>query len=142
MIGKAGEHIACADLFLSGWVASIAAEGQGYDILAEREGRVIRIAVKSTACARPRRTGARDAYCFHIEKRRPVAPRRLPYTIADADVIALVAVDSRRVGYMPVGCPTLVWVFNEDAAPNERRFGPKVSCMRRFDQISLETALG
>lgn len=142
MLGKAGEHIAAADLFLTGWVVAFAAEGQTYDLIAEKEGRLIRVAVKATAEARPRRKGARDAYCFTVARRHPRV-RRLLYTRADCDVVALVAVDARRVAYISIDrCPSIVWVFNENAAPAERRFGPKVSCMRRFDQHSFEDACG
>lgn len=143
LIGKAGEHMVCADLFTLGWVAVLASEGQSYDVIAEKSGRLIRVAVKSTAEARPRRSGARDAYCFHIHKRRPIPPKRMPYATDDADVMALVALDQRRVGYLPiVGCPSIVWIFNDDATPANRRFGPRVSCMRRFDQMNLEGVCG
>lgn len=143
MLGKAGEHVVCADLFMRGWIATIASEGQGYDVIAERDGTMVRVAVKSTGQAQPRRTGARDAYRFDVTKRRPVAPKRMRYTRRDCDLIALVTLDTKRVGYLSVdGCPTLIWIFNDDAAPAERRFGPKVSCMRRFDQLTLEIACG
>jgi hypothetical protein len=140
LIGKAGEHLVCADLFLRGWVATLASEGQPYDVIAEQGGRMIRVAVKSTQEARPRRAGARDAYCFTINRRRP--GKRLLYTRAEADVIALVTIDTKRVGYMGVDrCPQIVWIFCDHATPNERRYGPRVSCMRRFDQLGLEEAV-
>lgn len=143
MLGKAGEHIACADLFLGGWVATIASEGQGYDILAERGGRVVRVAVKATLNARQRRDGARDAYVFHIHKRRPIPPRRQPYTIDDCDVIALVAIDQKTVAYLPIlTCPTIAWLYKDDAVSAVRRFGPRKSGMRRFADLTMEAACG
>lgn len=142
MIGKAGEHVACADLFMNGWVATLASEGQPYDILAEQAGKVIRIAVKSTTEARPRRKGARDAYRFDVHRRRPIPPKRLPYTKAEVDVVALVAIDSKQVGYIAVGeCPVLIWIYAENADPAHRRFGPKVSFMRRFRELTIEGAI-
>lgn len=142
LLGKAGEHLVCADLFLNGWVATMAAEGQSYDIIAERDGYMIRVAVKSTQEARPRRSGARDAYCFQTLRRMPVNRKRLQYTRAEADLVALVALDIKRVGYIAVdNCPQIVWIFCDHATPNERRYGPKVSCMRRFDQLALEEAI-
>lgn len=142
LIGKAGEHIACADLFVNGWIATIATEGQAYDIIAERGGQMVRVAVKTTMEARPRRKGARDAYRFFPERRQPTVRRRLEYTRAETDLIALVALDIRRVGYIAVDqCPKIIWIYCDHAEPANRRFGPKVSCMRRFDQLKLEDAL-
>lgn len=142
-LGKAGEHLVCADLLMQGWVAVLASEGQPYDLIAERAGRMIRVAVKSTREARPRRTGARDAYRFDVQRRQPTMPRgRRPYTEREADLIALVTLDTKRVGYIAVGrCPKLLWIFADHAAPAERRFGPKVSHMRRFEQLGLAEAI-
>jgi hypothetical protein len=121
-------------------VRLIGKAGQPYDVIAERDGRLFRVAVKTTQVMRARRTGARDAYCFTVNRRRP--GKRLAYTRTETDVVALVTLDTKRVGYLNVDvCPQVVWVFADNALPNERRFGPRVSCMRRFEQLGLEDAL-
>ncbi|HYF40895.1 MAG TPA: group I intron-associated PD-(D/E)XK endonuclease [Ramlibacter sp.] len=104
-IGTAGEHIVCADLILAGYRASIAAQGLPYDVIADINGWVLRIAVKSTlrATKRPEREGARICYQFCATRTKrdskgKTSARR--YTPADADIVAFVGLDKRCVAYV------------------------------------------
>lgn len=108
--GAAGEHIACADLILLGHTTCLAAAGLPYDLIVDVEGRLIRIQVKST-----REQNIRGIYRWHVYARRGGAAKA---RIVGADLVALVALDSRVVAYLPAphcgmivdllppGCPT------------------------------------
>lgn len=105
-IGKAAEHIACADLILQGYNAFLADAGLPYDLVADRgDGRFWRVQVKSTCGImrkRPKPGGRfyHEVYRFALRHGR-VGDRRV--SLAGCDVVACVAVDTRQVAYLSVG---------------------------------------
>jgi hypothetical protein len=100
-IGKAAEHLVCAELILLGHGAFLADAGHPYDVVADVRGALLRVQVKSTQ--RPYRYERSDgrtvsAYRFGLRKGRH-------YARADrnaADVYAFVGLDIRRVAYLHV----------------------------------------
>jgi hypothetical protein len=47
-LGRAAEHLVCADLLLDGWAAYPTAQGMPYDLVVDIGARLIRLQVKST----------------------------------------------------------------------------------------------
>ena len=102
-IGKAAEHLVCADLLLSGHGASIASAGMAYDIVADIAARLLRIQVKASCKSKNVNTQGRtprNAYAFNARRRGKFGTRQLANT--DCDLLALVALDIRVIGYLPV----------------------------------------
>jgi len=140
-IGSAGEHIACADLILQGYRASIAAAQLSYDLVVDVSGRLLRVAVKSTrfAKSRPGRMGTRPCYKFAITRSKSGVKR---YSAADTDLIALVALDIRRVAYFAITeSVTIQHIDCPDHPTGANKYGPKNSIRKRFDDLPLARAL-
>lgn len=97
-VGTAGEHLVCADLLLSGYVAFLTDPGCAYDIAVDLGGRLIRLQVKST---RGPYTSARcpPAYVWHVRRNGYRGLRNYPE--GAFDMLALVALDLRLVAYTP-----------------------------------------
>jgi hypothetical protein len=111
MVGRAGEHLACAELLLQGWTASLADPSLPYDILVDIGTRFYKIQVKSTCKPIERRKKYETSstvlvYSFTLRRpavvtrhtRKPERRRNLGL----CDFVALVALDRRIVGFMPV----------------------------------------
>lgn len=98
--GKAGEYMVCADIILMGHVAYLSEQALSYDVVADVDGRLIRIQVKTTRLPKavPQRKTYTPAYIFHI--RRMGKGGRRSYTDRDVDMFALVALDTRIIGYV------------------------------------------
>jgi len=95
-IGQAGTHIACADLIIKGCRISIATEGMPYDVIAERDGRLYKVQVKTTA-KHPEDIGkARGVYRFGINCSR--AGRA--YHQGEVDWFAFVVLHLRKIAYL------------------------------------------
>lgn len=103
-IGKAAEHLVCADLILQGHTAFLSDQGLPFDVLAMFGGRLIRVQVKATQTAKnvnAQGRNARLAYSWHIRRRgRSGKGSRLDET--HCDVVALVALDTRQIAYLPL----------------------------------------
>lgn len=99
--GTAAEHLVCADLLLGGWRAFLADQNCPYDIAVEVGGRLVRVQVKSTREARstPQRMEHIPAYMWHV--RRAGKGGRRVYSGDEFDMLALVALDIRRIAYLP-----------------------------------------
>lgn len=99
--GTAAEHLVCADLLLSGFRAFLTDQNCPYDVAVEHEGRLVRIQVKATRCARavPQRVRQRPAYMWHVRRAGKAGKRT--YSRRDFDLLALVATDIRRIAYVP-----------------------------------------
>ncbi|MBP9234021.1 MAG: hypothetical protein KBF30_05060 [Hyphomonadaceae bacterium] len=99
--GAAGEHLVCADLLLQGYRAFLADQNCPYDVAVDVAGRLIRIQVKSTRKAKavPQRVGHFPAYMWHVRRAGKGGAR--VYADGDFDLLALVALDCRRVAYLP-----------------------------------------
>lgn len=102
MKGAAAEHLVCADLLLGGWKAILAAQMCAYDVAVDVGGRLVRVQVKSTY--QPRLVGGgpktvqNSAYQWTLKR----TGKGSAYSSEHCDVIALVALDTRRIAYLPV----------------------------------------
>tara|TARA_B100001063_G_C16779142_1_gene569366 strand:- start:4414 stop:4980 length:567 start_codon:yes stop_codon:yes gene_type:complete len=100
MIGVAGEHLVCFDLITKGFTAFMTEQGLPYDLIADIDGKLTRIQVKTTRThsATPQRKNHYPSYTFNIRKCGKGG--RSSYSGDDVDLFALVCVDTRQVGYV------------------------------------------
>lgn len=100
-VGIAAEHLVCADLLLQGFRAFMSDQNCPYDIAVEIGGRMVRIQVKATREVRPLQQykTAQSAYQWHV--RRAGRQGRRVYADDEFDLLALVALDIKRVAYLP-----------------------------------------
>lgn len=114
-IGKAGEYLVCADLILKGHVAYLSEQGLSYDVVADVDGKLSRIQVKTTQkpIIRPRVDYQGSLYVFDV--RRCGKGGRKKLSNSDVDIIACVALDSRIIGYIPIKKATLCMTFRVEA---------------------------
>lgn len=99
--GTAAEHLVCADLLLAGYNSFLADQNCAYDVAVDVGGQLVRIQVKSTRKQRsiPQRATHIPAYLFHV--RRAGKSGKRFYTNDAFDMLALVALDIRRIAYAP-----------------------------------------
>ena len=99
--GKAGEYLVCADLIMRGHVAFPSEQGLPFDVICEVAGRLLKVQVKTTRkpIPVPQRANRTEKYCFHV--RRCGKGGRCSYQDGDVDLFALVALDSKSIGYLP-----------------------------------------
>lgn len=102
-VGIAGEHLVVADLLLAGYRAIMAEQHCPYDIVVDVGDRLARIQVKSArkASAETRRSGGRYTPAYKWSTRRSGKRGLRQYSIDGFDILALVALDIRRVAYLP-----------------------------------------
>lgn len=96
--GAAGEHLVCADLFLSGLSASLAPAGSPYDILVETAEEILRVQVKSVFGKRTKNRHNQPKYHFDL-RCRVQGTRRQKNTKA-VDLFALVSLDRMKIAYI------------------------------------------
>ena len=136
-IGKAGEHIVCADLILKGYNAFLADQGLPFDVIVEKSGKVWRLQVRATLGPKNYRHVSpkykdgkryyfdRSIYRFQTRVGRG-ANRRIE--IGAVDVFAFVALDIKVVAYMSVadhmitakGLITGIEFSTSDQSPNRK----------------------
>lgn len=100
-LGKAAEHLVCADLILSGHKAYLSDQGLPYDVVADVDGRLIRIQVKGSCYAKNVNVAGRSAnyvYRFHA-RRRGKGQKGERLSDRHCEVVAFVALDIRAVAY-------------------------------------------
>lgn len=96
-LGKAAEHLVCADLILQGYSAFLADQGLPYDVLVDTSKAIKRIQVRATATARAIQ-GRESRYIFGT--RRAKGTRRAR-ELGAVDYYAFVALDIRTMAYVP-----------------------------------------
>lgn len=98
--GKAGEYLVCADLILNGFVAYPSEQGLPYDVVMDYNGRLLKVQVKTTRGLRQlqQRKIPINAYMFNIKRHGKRNTKRTTETTCD--LFALVALDTRTIGYM------------------------------------------
>lgn len=110
-VGKAAEHIVCADALMRGYEAFLSGQGAPYDLVIEKDGRLFKVQVKSAQAARNVNSSGvnpRIAYSFAALRRGKDGdgPR---LTKREADIIACVALDTLQIAYLPVfECSTTI----------------------------------
>ena len=99
-IGKAGEYLTCADLIMKGFVAFPSEQGLPYDVVFDTGAKMIRVQVKSCAVPRsiPQRNQESFAYIFNVK--RHGKNNQTVYDDGEVDLFALVALDTKQVGYI------------------------------------------
>jgi len=99
-IGKAGEYLVCADLILKGHIAFPSEQGLHYDVVLAVGNRLYKVQVKTTRGPQlvPQRINDTKKYCFNV--RRCGNGGRKQYAIDDVDIFALVALDTKEIGYI------------------------------------------
>jgi hypothetical protein len=98
-LGKAGEHLVCADLILRGYRAYLSDQGLPYDVICDYNGCLIKIQVKTTAHVVIRQEARKTpGYMFNLKKvgknRNGIFQSKL------VDIFALVAIDEKSIGYI------------------------------------------
>ncbi len=100
--GRAAEHIAVADMILSGYDATLTEQGMPYDAVLDVGGKLLRVQVKSTTGPVLRSAGVAGAaprYVWNVKATGKANKKKIK---PDAfDVLALVALDTKRVAYIP-----------------------------------------
>ena len=121
--GAAGEHLVCADLLLQGYRAFLADQNCPYDVAVDVGGRLVRIQVKSTRAPKavPQRVGHFPAYMWHV--RRAGKGGRRTYAEGEFDLLALVALDSRKVAYLAPSLQRQTVHIRTHDDPTPKRFG-------------------
>lgn len=136
--GTAAEHLVCADLLLQGYRAFLADQNCAYDVAVDVAGRLVRIQVKATRQPRaiPQRVGHFPAYMWHV--RRAGKGGRRVYGFSEFDLLALVALDARRIAYLPPSevKQTIHIRAHGDASVRGGKSG------KTFDQFPFGAALG
>ena len=101
-IGKAAEHLVCADLILSGYRAFLSDQGLPYDVVFDVGGRLLRVQVKSSSRPRPvpGRPASAPSYMFNVRRAGKGGKRRIGNS--EFELLALVALDIRVVAYLPI----------------------------------------
>lgn len=99
-VGKAGEYLVCADLIMKGFVAFPSEQGLPYDVLLDNGIKLLRVQVKT--CEKPRALLQRstDIPVYQYNVKRHGKNNRTKYGQDEVDIFALVALDTRMVGYL------------------------------------------
>jgi len=137
-IGKAAEHLVVADLILSGYRAYLTEQGLPYDVVLDHEGKLYRIQVKATRCAKkvPTRGAVGTGYLFQV--RRAGKRGRRQYANAEFDIIALVALDIRVIAYLPFEKRILQTIH---LRPPGHCPSARTERTRTIDQFPIESAI-
>jgi hypothetical protein len=109
--GTAGEYLVCADLIIQGFVAFPSEQGLPFDVVVDVDGRLIKVQVKTTRGMRPvlQRKSHVPSYVFHIK--RTGKRKSKTYKTTDVDLFALVALESREIGYFTAAESSRSMVF-------------------------------
>ena len=133
VVGTAGEHLVCADLISHGYFAFLTSAGLPYDVIADVDGILLRIQVKSTMAPKPRKRPnlsiGRPVYIFNFPNKK------------SCDIVACVALDIKAIGYIAAAdCCTKIDLDGpgERIYPNAK--GQKSGC-RKFESLSLAIAV-
>lgn len=96
-LSKTGEFLAAAELTALGFDVSLAAEKLAYDLLADRDGTILKVQVKTASY-----DAAQDRYLFCTTRcSHKGSGKSRPYGVSDVDVFAFVAVDRRAAAFFP-----------------------------------------
>ena len=124
--GKAGEYLVCADLILKGYIAFPSEQGLPFDVVLSANGKLYKVQVKTTRKpqAVPQRKNRTDKYIFHI--RRCGKGGRRSYRSGEVDLFAIVALDTKTIGYLPASEVKQTMFF----LPENGKVVGKVACKK------------
>ena len=113
--GKAGEYLVCAEIILRGHTAFLSEQGLPFDVVADVNGRLLRIQVKTTRGPRaiPQRANHTAGYLFHIKRCGKGGAQT--YGAGDVDIFAMVALDTRDMGFIPASKARQTMIFRSTA---------------------------
>lgn len=100
-LGKAGEHLVCADLLKQGYEAYLSDQGLPYDVVIDIDGDLKRVQVKTSKAPKSFGKYHNNIYRFSLRrtgKSRYGKEKRMPAD--DADYIAFVFLDIMKVQYI------------------------------------------
>lgn len=103
-LGKAAEHLVCANLIMSGYRCYLSDQGLPYDVIIDLGGRLVRVQVKSTCFPRnmnARGRSERVGYTFHVRKRGK-NQKAVRLNESMCDIVAMVALDILAIAYLPI----------------------------------------
>lgn len=137
--GKAGEYLVCADLILKGHIAFPSEQGLPYDVVADIGGKLYRVQVKATREVRPvpQRREHMTGYLFHIGRCGKGGYGN--YGADDVDLFALVALDTKTIGYLKAEDTKRTMIFR--ARQNEGKYYDEV-IIARSEKIREQFAAG
>lgn len=99
--GVTGEYLVAADLCKRGYFAFLSAAGMRYDLVVDVGGTLLRVQVKSCLQQTMQPGHRTPTYLFNISRGyRDGAPRK-QLAAGEADLYALVAIDTGEVAYLP-----------------------------------------
>lgn len=96
-IGRAGEHLVCADLILQGYPAYLSAQGLPYDVVAESPKGLVRVQVKTKTKTTKDKVG-RDVWRYNLRSGKNRARRA-----AGVECFAFVAIGIDAIAYVSLG---------------------------------------
>lgn len=113
--GKAGEYLVCAEIILRGHTAFLSEQGLPFDVVADINGRLLRIQVKTTRGLRaiPQRANHTSGYLFYIKRCGKGGTQT--YGSNDVDIFAMVALDTRDMGFIPASKARTTMMFRSSA---------------------------
>lgn len=97
-IGRAGEYLVMADLILQGEKCYLTDQGVNYDLVVDRDGRMLRGQVKTTEKMRVIRDNSNPIYFYHL--RRAGKGGKREYDKDEFEFLALVGLDNKVVMYL------------------------------------------
>ena len=95
-LGKAGEHLVCADLILKGYTTYLSDQGIPYDVVLDYEHKLYRVQVKSTQ----KFIDIRGCSCYNFSCAYTGKNGKQYAYVSDFDIMALVALDTKQVAYI------------------------------------------
>lgn len=136
VVGTAAEHLVCFELLCMGYRAFLADQNCPYDVAVDC-GRLIRIQVKSTRRQRaiPQRKNHIPAYMWHV--RRAGKGNKRTYAADEFDVLALVALDIKRIAYLPPSLTKLTVHIRPPGAIGGKQFSDFsfLKCLRGIEGV-------
>jgi hypothetical protein len=137
-LGKAAEHLVVADLLLSGHRAYLTDQGLPYDVVFDHNGKLLRVQVKCSCTAKglPHRPGSAPSYCYHIRRVGKGGKRRIGND--EFDLLALVALDIRKIVYLRMSDKVLQCIFLRQPNASKQHGNKK---WKNIDEYPVESAL-
>ncbi len=143
LVGRAAEHLVCADALMRGYNAFLAGQGTPYDVVLEKDGKMLRLQVKASQWERNvNSTGKNErmAYSFRVMKSQPGRLDR-----QQCDLVACVALDIGAIAYLLVEeCTQTVQLMSKPIEPNgyARTYEKTVFDYSLIDAVSRVERIG